>query len=557
MKSFLKILFLLLSVSIFMYASEGQVILKVDKPGFVPVDSVYQFSLLLSNKIHQVEKVNFYIFLDDGIEVESIKYSGRDYQTELLCQPAVHPGYYGKTIKAEFSDYDSSYFSGSNSQLIVNVLAKYIEKTEVAFAFEFIEADSVVEEYSSFDSNREESLPILGVDFYIPQSYAGKCLQMKNESSYVLDYDYVISNSRLLIGFWAKLSSVRQKLLNIINTQYTDTLFNIEIGINQELVIPHDADDVNLSNLFVADKSWNYYSVIFDFDYNEIIFGLNGETSFTYRRSLNRNEIFTLELLNNSGQNIQIDNLGVYDFGGRLSRIKKNLNYDKVISDSSKQIYFESFDNIADEDLQLNRSDDFVFSELKAVESDAPIFTRLPELYVRSFENFNEVIWQNSDDSVVDYYILEKSLNGIDYTEVGSKGSDSDPEKEYSMIDQRNSLDEIVYYRIKLINDDESVLYSPTLKLGQAQQENFHIEQNYPNPFNPLTTTTVEVLASDNFSVIVYDLVGNKIATIYDGMLEKGIHKFDFDGSQLPSGIYFLEVSSRSFTQAIKMILAK
>ena len=107
------------------------------------------------------------------------------------------------------------------------------------------------------------------------------------------------------------------------------------------------------------------------------------------------------------------------------------------------------------------------------------------------------------------------------------------------------------------MNEDESTTLSSTLKIGQAQQEYFLLDQNYPNPFNPFTTASIEVLVAAEYTVVVYDLVGNKIAELYHGALEQGIHKFEFDGGKLPSGIYFLEVSSQTSTQAIKMILAK
>lgn len=558
MKPIIKILFLFLVLSLPVKGQENKLILKLDKPGFVPVDSVYQFSMLLSNKIHQASSINFYLFLDEGVDVESIVYSNWEHQIPLEPKPSVYLGYYGKTVKTIFSDFDSTRFLRSNSQLTVDLRARYIKETEIGFAFELMEADSIIESYSSFGSEYEEhNLPIMDLEFYIPQNYSGNCLQIDGGSRFVVNPDLNLEHNRMLLGFWAKVSSSKQTLLNVLNEQYQDTLLSLSIGDNQNILVPEEVNDVNLSNLFIADRSWNYYAVLFDYNYNEIKFYLNGKPSFILDESIDANTSVKLELVNTGLKSMLIDNLGLYDFGNKMSRLKNNLNYVKVISDSSKQIYFESFDNIEDEDLIPEDSYDYRVSTLKVVDSDAPVFSRLPELYINSFENFNEVIWSNSDDNVVAYYVLEKSIDGRSFTEVGTKVSDSDPDKEYSLLDQRNIQDEIVYYRVKIVNNDESILYSPALKLGQAKQENFLIEQNYPNPFNPLTTTSIEVLTADEFDVVVYDLVGNKILTVYNGVLEEGIHRFDFDGSNLPSGIYFLEVSSKSFTQAIKMILAK
>ena len=87
--------------------------------------------------------------------------------------------------------------------------------------------------------------------------------------------------------------------------------------------------------------------------------------------------------------------------------------------------------------------------------------------------------------------------------------------------------------------------------------ENIILGQNYPNPFNPSTKIEFEILQDAEVEVVVYNLTGKEIEILHQGFLPSGIYKFDFDGSELPSGIYLYKVSTPQFTQTKKMILAK
>ena len=101
------------------------------------------------------------------------------------------------------------------------------------------------------------------------------------------------------------------------------------------------------------------------------------------------------------------------------------------------------------------------------------------------------------------------------------------------------------------------MVYSSNLKIGQGEIKLFNLGHNYPNPFNPQTTISIEILEAVDVDIYVYDIVGEKVAVLNKGVLSQGIHTFTFDGSSLPSGIYFCEAKSEKFTDVRKMILAK
>ncbi len=87
----------------------------------------------------------------------------------------------------------------------------------------------------------------------------------------------------------------------------------------------------------------------------------------------------------------------------------------------------------------------------------------------------------------------------------------------------------------------------------------YALEPNYPNPFNPSTTITFALPKADHVRLEVYNVIGQKVATLVDGDLAAGVHTMRFDGTRLGSGIYLYrmvaEKGNRSFVQ--KMILTK
>jgi len=81
--------------------------------------------------------------------------------------------------------------------------------------------------------------------------------------------------------------------------------------------------------------------------------------------------------------------------------------------------------------------------------------------------------------------------------------------------------------------------------------------QNYPNPFNPITSIGFSIEKDGFVSLKVYDLLGNKIKTLVNENKTKGLYFVDFDGSELPSGIYFYVLYANNRTAIKKLILLK
>ncbi|MBI5471520.1 MAG: T9SS type A sorting domain-containing protein [Ignavibacteriae bacterium] len=97
------------------------------------------------------------------------------------------------------------------------------------------------------------------------------------------------------------------------------------------------------------------------------------------------------------------------------------------------------------------------------------------------------------------------------------------------------------------------------VRTSEAIPASFALEQNYPNPFNPVTTINYE-LSNDNSQLTilkVYDLLGREVATLVNEEKPAGTYRVEFDAGNLPSGVYYYRLTTGSFTQTRKMILAK
>jgi hypothetical protein len=136
-------------------------------------------------------------------------------------------------------------------------------------------------------------------------------------------------------------------------------------------------------------------------------------------------------------------------------------------------------------------------------------------------------------------------------------GSSSSPHQ-YSYADQ--GLAQGRYdYRIKQIDKNGSFKYSSAaqVEVGIAPKE-FTLSQSYPNPFNPSTTVEFSVARNDRAVVRVFNVLGQEVATLFDGTAEAGkLYQARFDASRMSSGMYFVQLQSNGQSKMQKMVFLK
>jgi hypothetical protein len=81
--------------------------------------------------------------------------------------------------------------------------------------------------------------------------------------------------------------------------------------------------------------------------------------------------------------------------------------------------------------------------------------------------------------------------------------------------------------------------------------------QNYPNPFNATTTLSYTLPQSGPVTISVYNLLGQRVETIFEGEQQAGRHSIIWDAGHLPSGVYFARLEAGDYSHGVKMILLK
>ena len=85
----------------------------------------------------------------------------------------------------------------------------------------------------------------------------------------------------------------------------------------------------------------------------------------------------------------------------------------------------------------------------------------------------------------------------------------------------------------------------------------YRLEPAYPNPFNPTTTIQFSIPQTEFVTVKVYNIVGHEITTLINDKLFTGNYSIKWNGRHQPSGLYFVQIESGSFSKTRKMVLIK
>jgi len=83
------------------------------------------------------------------------------------------------------------------------------------------------------------------------------------------------------------------------------------------------------------------------------------------------------------------------------------------------------------------------------------------------------------------------------------------------------------------------------------------LSQCYPNPFNAKTVIEYELPEASEVTLHVYNLIGEKVATLVNGAEEAGYKSVTWDASEVSSGLYFYKLTAGDYTETMRMILVK
>ncbi len=113
--------------------------------------------------------------------------------------------------------------------------------------------------------------------------------------------------------------------------------------------------------------------------------------------------------------------------------------------------------------------------------------------------------------------------------------------------------------RIRIVPDGERPPDPPSRRAAaQDGPAEFSLGRNYPNPFNPVSRITFSVPVESHVRLVVYNTLGEKVATLVDGVRGAGESTVGFDATGLPGGVYFYRLTAGNRTsETRKMLLVK
>jgi len=163
-------------------------------------------------------------------------------------------------------------------------------------------------------------------------------------------------------------------------------------------------------------------------------------------------------------------------------------------------------------------------------------------------------------DGIIDSAIAPRTSRNAVVTWHIPLGLSLTTERIYAVIDPDDAITGEVH-------EDNNTGWAPVIALGtptgveggpvETLPRVASLHQSYPNPFNPSAMIRFELPVTDHVTLTVFNVIGQRVATLVDGLMAPGRHEVTFDGGSLPSGVYFYRMQSTSFSDVKKMMLMK
>ncbi|MCX8056066.1 MAG: T9SS type A sorting domain-containing protein [Ignavibacteria bacterium] len=334
-------------------------------------------------------------------------------------------------------------------------------------------------------------------------------------NAYGYDNGYqVATNAELGKGYWLKFDQSLNK--NLTGTPQSSIQVNVKAGWN--MIGPLH------NNIPVANVSSNPPNIIQSYFY-----GYNN--GYQQATTLERGKGYWVKVSSNGTITIPSS------FAKTEENLSDDLNNDISILNSSPKIIFETNDG--------QRATLYLTSNTLSKSSELPPVPPSQVFDVR----FSDNTFCKSISEKIYYVDFQGSTNGLKIRLENISSSF----KVYDALTE------------ELIGQSKSGELNLTLKSQsklrieiQNVPVEFKLLQNYPNPFNPKTKIVFSLEKDGLTKLEVYNSLGEKIGVLADEVLSSGrVYEFEFDGSNLSSGIYLIKLSQGNSVQLKKMVLIK
>jgi hypothetical protein len=176
---------------------------------------------------------------------------------------------------------------------------------------------------------------------------------------------------------------------------------------------------------------------------------------------------------------------------------------------------------------------------------------------------FSDITWYEINDSTTSGFVWVHRDGRNSYTNLAADTIGHPTLRLLKLNDKISTLTGIIHFsvnRYKLVprtDTDFGTITGISPVPGETMPAAYALLQNYPNPFNPSTVIEFKMPAAGIVSLKVYNIVGQVVATLAEGMHPAGNYTYRFEGQGLASGVYFYRLQAGSFASVRKMMLLK
>ncbi len=167
--------------------------------------------------------------------------------------------------------------------------------------------------------------------------------------------------------------------------------------------------------------------------------------------------------------------------------------------------------------------------------------------------------WSTATETNNYGFSIERKTRNSDWVTIGFvRGNGTSTEINYYSYTDNELVSGLYNYRLKQIDFDGTYKYyflNESIKIGVPEE--FRLFQNYPNPFNPITTIEFSLPKDSKVKLVIYNSVGEEVATLVDNQLSAGYYKYNWNASEPTSGIYYYKLISDNTFLVKKMLLLK
>jgi hypothetical protein len=180
-------------------------------------------------------------------------------------------------------------------------------------------------------------------------------------------------------------------------------------------------------------------------------------------------------------------------------------------------------------------------------------------------DRYVTLTWTTASETNHHHFEIMRSAGNYEPVTVGTIYSGNPNGGTYEFVDSRVTND--VTYKYILVDVDINgmaeahydmeVTATPNALPADVTPSKYALHQNFPNPFNPTTTLVYDVKDAGYVSLVVFDVLGRHVATLFDGQQDAGRYPVSFNASDLASGIYFYRLQVNGFSDMKKMVVIK